>query len=280
MPTGTLYVVATPIGNLEDMTLRGLRILKEVALIAAEDTRHTKKLLTHFGIPTPLTSCFEHNERVKAASIINKLKDGASVALVSDAGTPGISDPGYRLIKAAIEHGVPVVAIPGPCALISALCVSGLPLDRFTYLGFVPSGATERQRFFLSLKGREETFVMYESARRIRRTLDDIIGILGDAQTVVGREMTKMYEEVLRGTATELAKRLAAIEPKGEITLVIRTEKTAQAALIPAEELSKLMESGLSFKDAVAVVVDETGLPRREVYAAGLKVRDALKSGG
>lgn len=274
---GILYVVATPLGNLEDITLRALRVLKEVSLIAAEDTRHTKKLLTHYGIATQLTSCFEHNEGAKAGPLVRRLVEGASVAIVSDAGTPGISDPGYRFIKAAIDAGVRVVAIPGPSAIVATLSVSGLPLDRFTYLGFAPSSGTARRRFLLGLVGREDTYVLYESARRIKETLADIIEILGDVDTVMGREMTKVYEEVVRGTAAGLLERLSQTEPRGEITLVIRTLAKARPVASVPEELEKLMNAGFSFKDAVGAVADELGLPRREVYTAGLKLKERLK---
>ena len=275
--TGILYVVATPLGNLEDITLRALRVLKEVSLIAAEDTRHTRGLLTHYGVTTRLTSCFEHNEGAKSAALVERLACGASVAIVSDAGTPGISDPGYRFIKAAIDAGVRVVAIPGPCALVATLSVSGLPLDRFTYLGFAPSQGAARRRLLLGLVGHEDTYVFYESARRIKETLADIIEILGNVETVMGREMTKVYEEVVRGTAEELLKRLTQTEPRGEITLVIRTVAMAKPVVSVPDELERLLNAGFSFKDAVGAVADEFGLPRREVYTTGLKVKERLK---
>ncbi|MBI5562377.1 MAG: 16S rRNA (cytidine(1402)-2'-O)-methyltransferase [Deltaproteobacteria bacterium] len=279
MTTGTLYVVATPIGNLEDITLRALRVLKEVSLIAAEDTRRTRKLLTHYGISTPLTSCFEHNERTKAGSLMERLKQGASIALVTDAGTPGISDPGYRVIAMAVENAVPVVAVPGPSAIVSALSVSGLPIDRFTYLGFAPSGATDRRRLFLGIKGREETFVFYESAKRIVDALSDIAEILADSDVVICREMTKVYEEVIRGKAAEINARIGGAEPKGEMTVILRTHAPAKTPSDPATELEGLLKAGFSFKDAVATVACELGLPRKEVYKEGLKVKERLKTG-
>jgi len=278
METGILYVVATPLGNLEDITLRALRVLKEVSLIAAEDTRHTKKLLTHYGISTPLTSCFEHNEGAKAAALVRRLANGAAVAVVSDAGTPGISDPGYRFIKAAIDAGIRVVAIPGPSAFVACLSVSGLPIDRFTYLGFAPSTAAARRRFLLGLAGREETYVLYESARRIRETLKDIIEILGDVDTVMGREMTKLHEEVARAPASRLLERLSQTEPRGEITLVIRAMAVVKPVASAPEELERLMKAGFSFRDAVGAVASELDLPRREVYRAALQVKERLEA--
>ncbi|MBI5970097.1 MAG: 16S rRNA (cytidine(1402)-2'-O)-methyltransferase [Deltaproteobacteria bacterium] len=277
-----LYVVATPIGNLEDITMRGLRVLKEADVIAAEDTRHTKKLLAHFGIKTPLTSCFEHNERGKSVFLIAKLKDGTwkKAALVTDAGTPGISDPGYRLIKFAIENGIAIVPVPGPSALITLLTVSGLPLDTFTFKGFVPTGALVKRRFFIRLKNKKETYVMYESPRRLKDTLDVIHETLGDVHCVIGREMTKLHEEILRGTVSAVKALLEDRVIKGEVTLAIRTEESSQpfeeGITIP-DELKKLLAAGLSVKDAVKAVTEATGRPRGEVYNAALRIRAALK---
>jgi 16S rRNA (cytidine1402-2'-O)-methyltransferase len=218
---GTLYVVSTPIGNREDITLRALRILKEVELIAAEDTRHTGLLLRHFGIQTPLTSYFEGNELRKRDLILSRLNQGDRVALVSDAGTPGISDPGFRLIQLAVENRIPIVPIPGPSAVIAALSVSGLPTDAFLFKGFLPHKAKKRRDLLEQLKEVKETMIFYESPHRITETLKDILDILGDREMVLARELTKIYEEVLSGGVSEVQNQVAGRKIKGEITLVI-----------------------------------------------------------
>lgn len=276
MKTGSLYIVATPIGNLEDMTLRALRILKEVSLIAAEDTRQTKKLLNHYGITTPVTSYHEHNEKEKAPFLTEKMKNGASVALVSDAGTPGISDPGYRLTKAAVGSGIEVVAIPGPSALISVLSVSGFALDRFTFMGFLPHGGAEKRNFILEMKVPEHTFVLYDSPRRLKETLDAIIEVIGDVEAVVGREMTKLHEEVLRGRVSVIKEALGARVIKGEVTLVIRTGEQGYGTSCE-DELKKLLAEGFQLKDAVKAVALEFGLPRSDVYREALRIKEGLK---
>ena len=219
--TGTLYIVSTPIGNLEDITLRALRILKEVDLIAAEDTRHTILLLRHFGIQTPLTSYFERNELKKKEFIVSKLNQGDRVALVSDAGTPGISDPGFRLIQTAIENQIPIVPIPGPSAAIAALSVSGLPTDAFLFKGFLPHKSKKRRDLLKQLGEVRETLIFYESPHRLSEALNDLLNILGDREMVLTRELTKIYEEVLRGNVSEIKKQIGERKLKGEITLVI-----------------------------------------------------------
>ncbi|NWG04786.1 MAG: 16S rRNA (cytidine(1402)-2'-O)-methyltransferase [Syntrophaceae bacterium] len=218
---GILYIVSTPIGNREDITLRALRILKEVNLIAAEDTRHTLPLLRHFGIHTPLTSYFEGNELKKKEFILSKLRQGDQIALVSDAGTPGISDPGFRLIQAAIENHIPIVPIPGPSAAITALCVSGLPTDSFLFKGFLPHKSKKRRDWLEALKERKETLILYESPHRIVESLKDMLDILGDRDIVLTRELTKKYEEILRGKISEIKAQIGEKKLKGEITLVI-----------------------------------------------------------
>jgi 16S rRNA (cytidine1402-2'-O)-methyltransferase len=218
---GTLYIVSTPIGNMEDITLRALRILKEVDLIAAEDTRRTALLLKHFGIHVPLTSYFEGNELKKREFIVAKLKEGKSIALVSDAGTPGISDPGFRLVQLAIENQIPTVPIPGVSAAITALSVSGLPTDAFLFKGFLPHKSKKRRDLLKELEGIRETLIFYESPHRISETLGDILEILGDREAVLTRELTKIYEEILRGRASDILKQIEEKKLKGEITLVI-----------------------------------------------------------
>ena len=217
----TLYIVSTPIGNLEDITLRALRTLKEVDLIAAEDTRHTSLLLKHFGIRTPLTSYFEGNELRKREFILSRLKQGDQIALVSDAGTPGISDPGFRLIRLAIENRIPVVPIPGPSAVIAALSAAGLPTDAFLFKGFLPHKSKKRRDLLKPLEEVKETLIFYESPHRLTETLKDIFDILGDREIVLTRELTKVYEEILRGKVSEIQNQLAERKLKGEITLVI-----------------------------------------------------------
>jgi len=229
---GTLYIVSTPIGNMEDITLRALRILKEVDLIAAEDTRRTGLLLKHFGIQASLTSYFEGNELRKREFILAKLKEGEKVALVSDAGTPGVSDPGFRLIPLAIENQLPIIPVPGSSAVITALSVSGLPTDAFLFKGFLPHKAKKRKDLLKELEHARETLVFYESPHRISETLRDILEILGDRETVLTRELTKVYEEIIRGKASQILNRVVDRTLKGEITLVIsgKTRKFTRSA--------------------------------------------------
>ena len=228
---GTLYIVSTPIGNMEDITLRALRILKEVDLIAAEDTRRTGLLLKHFGIQAPLTSYFEGNELKKKEFILAKLKEGKNVALVSDAGTPGVSDPGFRLIQLAIENQLPIVPIPGSSAVITALSVSGLPTDAFLFKGFLPHKSKKRRDLLKELENVRETIIFYESPHRISETLRDILEILGDREIVLTRELTKVYEEIMRGKVSEILNQVGDRTLKGEITLVIsgKTRKFTSA---------------------------------------------------
>lgn len=219
---GVLYLVATPIGNLEDITLRAIRTLKEVDLIAAEDTRRARKLLGHYGISTPLTSYFAHSSSRKTGALLAQLEEGKSIALISEAGTPSISDPGYTLTSLAIERNITVVPIPGATALIAALSVSGLSTRSFIFEGFLPRKAGKRRLLFLALRDQPRTFIFYESPRRLMATLEDLAAVLGgDRKIVVAREMTKLYEEVLRGTLAEVIADLADKHIKGEVTVVV-----------------------------------------------------------
>jgi 16S rRNA (cytidine1402-2'-O)-methyltransferase len=221
MTPGTLYVVATPIGNLEDITLRALRVLREVGLVACEDTRRTRTLLTHFGIHVPVTSYFEHNKLAKGPAIIKALREGKSVALVTDAGTPGISDPGFLLVREAREAGIPVVPVPGPSAVVAALSAAGIPADRFVFDGFLPVKPGKRIHRLEALREFQMTLVCYESPHRILAALEAIGQVFGQAEIVVARELTKQFEEIARGTPEALRERFAAGTVRGEFTLVI-----------------------------------------------------------
>jgi 16S rRNA (cytidine1402-2'-O)-methyltransferase len=219
--TGILYVVSTPIGNLDDITLRALKTLREVDLIAAEDTRRTRKLLSRFDIHTPSVSYFEHNEFKRVDKLLSHLKGGKDIALVTDAGTPGISDPGYRLIQEAIQRGLPVIPIPGPSAAITALSVAGLPTDSFTFIGFLPKKGKKRRVLLDKMAESSCTSILYESPHRLRETLEDLLATCGDRKIVVARELTKAFEEVIRGAISEVIDTLKGRRIKGEITIVL-----------------------------------------------------------
>jgi 16S rRNA (cytidine1402-2'-O)-methyltransferase len=270
--SGTLYIVATPIGNLEDITIRAIRILKEVRLIAAEDTRRTRILLDKYQIPTPLTSLHDHNERGKSGLILMKLQQGEDVAYVSDAGTPGISDPGYILVKEATARGIRVAPVPGSSALIAALSVSGLPMDSFVFLGFLPARAVRRRQLLASLKQEERTLVFYESPRRLLTCLHDIDELLGEREVVVSREMTKIYEEFLRGTAGRLLTDLGDVQVRGEVTLIVAgcsggAPEYSDAELRAYNEQVRLeVGEGLSLRDMADRIARETGVSRRRIY--------------
>lgn len=264
---GTLYVVATPIGNLEDISLRALRVLSKVSLVAAEDTRKTKRLLARHGIDTPLTSYYEANKRAKLPAVMERLA-GGDVALVSEAGMPGLSDPGYELIRAAISSGVIVVPVPGPSAVLTALAVSGLPVHQFTYLGFLPRGRGERRRLLGSLADQPRTLVAFEAPHRLRESLADIADILGERRVAVCRELTKLHEEVFRGTVSEA---LGHFErPRGEFTLVIGgNEMGAGGDKIGRDlesEVASLCREGMRLKEAVACVAAAAGISKRLLY--------------
>lgn len=218
---GTLYLVATPLGNLEDITLRALHTLREANLIAAEDTRRAKKLLTHYQITTPVTSYFEHTSLRKTQSLISQLKEGKSIALISEAGTPSISDPGYKLTKLAIENSIQVTPIPGPSAVITALSASGLPTHSFIFEGFIPRKTSKRRNLFHSLQDQKRTLVFYESPRRLLTTLQELLEVLGNRHIVVARELTKMFEEIVRGNITDIITLFEGKTVKGEITILV-----------------------------------------------------------
>jgi 16S rRNA (cytidine1402-2'-O)-methyltransferase len=267
-----LYIVATPIGNLEDISLRAVRTLREVKLIAAEDTRRTKQLLVTYDIKTPVTSYHEHNKWTKLEYILDCL-EGGDVALVCNAGMPGISDPGYELILAANRRGIPVVPIPGPSVVTTALVVSGLPTDRFIYIGFLPHKAGSRRRLLQSVADESGTIVVLESPHRLRAALNDILLVLGDRKVAVCRELTKVHEEVFRGTISQAIEHFT--QPRGEFTLVIegRGEKEKPQLTEAVErQLHSLHQSGITAKEAIARVAGETGLSKRELYRAWLKL--------
>ncbi|MEI9812341.1 MAG: 16S rRNA (cytidine(1402)-2'-O)-methyltransferase [Acidobacteriota bacterium] len=267
MTTGTLFVVSTPIGNLEDITMRALRTLREVDAIACEDTRQTRKLLDHYGITTATLSYHDHNEAARAVELIERLKSGASIALVSDAGTPLLSDPGYRLVHAAVEANVPVVPIPGASAALSALAGSGLATDQFRFCGFLPPKQGQRRKALEEVAHQDCTLVFYEAPHRILETLEDITAVMGVREVVVARELTKMHEEFLRGTADEVRAQLAARPAvKGEITLLIgKGEPVADDTPI-AEAVAALEAKGVSRMDAMKQVARDRGLSKRDVY--------------
>jgi len=271
-----LYIVATPIGNLEDISLRALRILREVKLIAAEDTRKTRRLLSAYEIQTPLVSYHEHNKQARLEYLLNFLQDG-DVALVSEAGMPGMSDPGYELIKAATERGIPVIPIPGPSAVVTALVVSGLPTDRFLYLGFLPRRAGARRTLLQSVADEPGTIVILEAPHRLQATLNDLLSVLGDRQIAICRELTKLHEEVFRGTISQAMAHFA--QPRGEFTLVIegRRERKREMTQAIEQRLHEMYLSGATAKEAIAEVARDTGLPKRELYRAWLKL---ARSGG
>jgi 16S rRNA (cytidine1402-2'-O)-methyltransferase len=267
-----LYIVATPIGNLGDITLRALGTLREVKLIAAEDTRRTKQLLAAYDIKTPITSYHERNKLAKLDYILNCLSEG-DVALVSDAGMPGISDPGYELIVACTQRGIPVVPVPGPSVVITALAVSGMDTGKFIYLGFLPHKASARQRLLKSVADEPATMVVLESPHRLPASLSDILAVLGDRKVAVCRELTKLHEEVFRGRVSQALAHFT--EPRGEFTLVIEGAREPEKPRLTPDiekQLQALRRSGTAAKEAVARVAGESGVSKKELYRAWLKL--------
>ena len=268
---GTLYLVATPIGNLADITHRALQTLRDVALVACEDTRHTRKLLQHYGIDAKTVSYHEHNEQQRARKLIELLQQGSDVAVVSDAGTPAISDPGFRLVRAAVEHGIAIVPVPGPSALVAALIASGLPTDEFFFGGFLPARSLARRAYFEELRAVPATLIFYEAPHRLAPSLKDAYEVLGEREAVVARELTKLHEEIRRGRLSELAEHYATNEPRGEIVLVIdRTVLNAAVAETSQPTVSQLVaqfeSEGLERRAALKKAARELNLSRAEAY--------------
>jgi 16S rRNA (cytidine1402-2'-O)-methyltransferase len=270
--TGTLYMVATPIGNLEDITIRAIRVLKEVCLIAAEDTRRTRVLLDKYQIVTPMTSLYDQNELKKSGLLLARLQGGEDVAYVSDAGTPGISDPGYILVREAIARDIRIAPVPGASALIAALSVSGLPMDSFVFLGFLPSKSGKRRQFLTLLHDEVKTLIFYESPHRLLSSLHDIQELLGEREVVVSREITKIYEEFLRGPVGKVIAELGEKVVRGEVTLIVAgrsgrvTEYSDEELLHRCEELQQERRDGLSLRNIADRIVQQTGVSRKRIY--------------
>lgn len=276
--SGILYIVGTPIGNLEDMTFRAVRVLQEVDIIAAEDTRHTGKLLHHFQIKTPQISYHEHNRHQRLPELIDKLLQGKAIALVTDAGMPGISDPGYELVKACTDANITIVPIPGACACIVALSASGLPTDRFIFEGFLAAKGKERRRILEALQSESRTIILYESPHRLRQTLADLGIFLGmDREIVLARELTKLYEEFWRGTVGDAIAHYTHREPQGEFTIVIAGISTV-APILSEEaikaQLQELISQGVTKSQASRELAEKIALPRRQIYQIALTILD------
>lgn len=269
---GTLYIVSTPIGNLEDITLRALRVLKEVDVIAAEDTRHSSKLLKHYGISKPLMSYWGEKEKLKSEEVLGKLREGFSVALISDAGTPGISDPGGVLIGKAVEEGIPVLAVPGPSALVAAVSLSGLPVKEFSFIGFLPPRNSQRRKILDELATEERTLVFYEAPHRILETLADMADLFGERVAAVVKEITKIHEEVYRGNLADILRVLHDRTIAGEYVIVVegmtKTEASWEDAL---SEVKGLLKKGKGRKEAVKTVSERYGLSKNELYDRSLE---------
>lgn len=283
-PTGCLYLVGTPIGNLEDITLRALRILKEVDQIACEDTRHTQKLLTHYDVHKPLVSYHEHNEMKRAAELAAAMGQGAKIALVSDAGMPLVSDPGHRLVALCLQNHIPVVPIPGPSALLAALSGSGMPAEEFLFVGFLPARSGERRRTLEGLRIEERTIILYEAPHRIAKCASDALEILGDRPACLAREVTKLHEEFLRGKLSEILASLEERPARGEITLILGPPNTAEvraqanSSQTLAARVEELMhQAKLDRKEALKLAAKERGLTRRAAYSQliGTQAREA-----
>jgi 16S rRNA (cytidine1402-2'-O)-methyltransferase len=284
----TLYLVATPIGNLEDMTFRALKVLKEAALIAAEDTRHSLKLLTHFGIqPRKLISCFEHNEVKRVSEILQVLESGGSVALITDAGMPAISDPGYWVVKAVLEKGFKVSPVPGASAPLAALAASGFQATPFTFMGFLPPKAGDRRSALLQVRSEERTLVFFESPHRLRAALKDMLNVFGNRACAAARELTKLHEEFVRGRLEDLVRHFKDQEPMGEFVIIVegaeRLDRSTQekwAGVSIESQLSQFMAEGLSKTEAVKAVCKLRDLPRDVVYQIAVGLKTPAEDGG
>jgi 16S rRNA (cytidine1402-2'-O)-methyltransferase len=276
--SGHLYIVGTPIGNLEDISLRALRIMKEVDMIACEDTRETSKLLRHYDIRVPLVSYHEFNERVRSVELIKKIKTGKNIALVSDAGMPGISDPGYQIITAAIQENLPVIPIPGPSAVLTALVVSGLSMHRFAFEGFLPEKSAARKKFLIFLKEEPRTMIFFESAQRLKHSLQDIFEILGDRSMAIAHELTKKFESVDRGFLKELLDTYGSKDVKGEFVLIVSGKSSSDEFKdLPIEEHVYQVMSimNISRQEAIKLVANLRGLSKRKVYQVALKKQNS-----
>ena len=279
---GILYICGTPIGNLEDITLRVLKILKKVNLIATEDTRHTKKLLNHYQINTRVTSYYEYNKLKKAPYLVEILKNGQDIALVSDAGMPGISDPGYELINLVLKNNIKIIPVPGVSALITALVISGLPTDKFVFEGFLPRKIKERKKYFKSIENEERTVIFYETPHRLKKALKDMLEILGDRKVVIARELTKLYEEIIRGKLSQVLTEISTKEVKGEITLIVqggikKKENSSTDFLIKEciieEYLKKLKNQGYSNKEIIKITQEKLNIPKNLIYKKLLEMK-------
>ncbi len=276
---GTLYLVGTPIGNLEDITFRAIRILQTVDLVAAEDTRHTGKLLHHFQITTPQVSYHDHNRHSRTAELLERLQQETSIALVTDAGMPGISDPGYELVKACVDADIAVVPIPGPSAAIAALIASGLPCDRFVFEGFLPAKSQARRTRLETLQAETRTLIFYEAPHRLRQSLQDFLVLGADRHIVLARELTKRYEEIWRGTVTAAIEHYSTHEPQGEFTVVVAGAEPTPLVLSEAMlkiELQQLLQQGVSRSDASRQLAQQTALPRRQIYQLALSIPEPI----
>jgi 16S rRNA (cytidine1402-2'-O)-methyltransferase len=274
MSAGRLFVVATPIGNLADITLRAIRVLSDVDVIAAEDTRTTRKLLAHHGIRTPLVSYHEHNEAIRTPELLERLKTGESVALVSEAGTPSISDPGFRLVEGAIAGGIGVEPVPGPSAILAAIVVSGLPSDSFVFEGFLPRRSGERKRRLHGLASEKRTLVFFEAPHRLDACLQDMLEVLGDRRAALCRELTKLHEEVQRSSLTKLAASIQRAPVKGELVIVVEgAVEIAPDIDAAVDEALDLVGRGGSVREATRAVAQQRGVPRRALYDRVLQAR-------